>query len=115
MDYLLKKRSQKNNNDDNYKVNTTTNNEYVNKIIKQANYYTFGYLGTLIAIIYNAVMNRGIIGSIYDLFVSSFFFINSIKKYPNKVLNSIFGFVSNPIERVLKNPTKNTSKPPQST
>ena len=47
MDYLLKKRSQ-DKNDGIHKVNTTTNNEYVNKIIKQANYYTFGYLGTLI-------------------------------------------------------------------
>lgn len=114
MDYLLKKRSQ-DKNDGIHKVNTTTNNEYVNKIIKQANYYTFGYLGTLIAIIYNAVMDRGILGSTYDLFTSSFFFVNKTKDYPNKVLNSIFGFVSKPVERVLQNPTKNTSKPPQST
>lgn len=115
MDYLLKKRSQEKNNGHMYNDNTTTNNEYVNKIIKQANYYTFGYIGTMIAIIYNAVVNRGILGSSYDLFTSSFFFVNSTKKYPNKLLNNIFGFVSKPVERVIQKPTKNTSKPPQST
>ena len=115
MDYLLNKRSQEKSNNGIHKVNTTTNNEFVNKTIKQANYYTFGYIGTLIAIVYNAIVNRGLIGSAYDLFMSSFFFVDKTKKYPNKVLNSIFGFVSNPIDRVLQNPTKNTSKQQQST
>tara|TARA_B100001059_G_C17839557_1_gene591099 strand:+ start:3395 stop:3739 length:345 start_codon:yes stop_codon:yes gene_type:complete len=114
MDYLLKKRSQDKNGGI-HKVNTTTNNEFINKIIKQANYYTFGYIGTLIAIVYNAVMTRGIVGSSYDLFTSSFFFVNKTKEYPNLLLNNIFGFVSKPVERVLHKPTKNTSKLQQST
>ena len=108
MDYLLNKRSQEKGGGIK-KTNTITNNKYVNKLIEQTNYYTYGYIGTLIAIVYNAVVNRGIIGSSYDLFTSSFFFVKNTTYYPNIVLNYIFSFVSSPVDRLINKPTKNTS------
>ncbi len=115
MEELLQKKYKENGNSGMKPPKTTTNNERVNKIIDQTNYFTFGYLGSMIGIVYNALLHRGILGTMYDLFVSSFFFMNSIKQYPNYVLHNIFGFVSKPVEQLVKPPTRNTSTPPQST
>tara|TARA_B100001758_G_C18416996_1_gene621052 strand:+ start:7967 stop:8305 length:339 start_codon:yes stop_codon:yes gene_type:complete len=95
------------------KTNTKTNNEVVNKIISNLNYYTFGYIGTLIAILYNTITERGVLGAIYDILKSSFFFIKKGQYYPNIILHKSFGFVSEPVERLFHSSTKNTSKPQQ--
>ncbi len=95
-------------------VNIDTNSATINKIIENLNYFSFGYIGTIIAIIYNSILEKGVMGSIYQLFKSAFFFVDKTQKYPNKVLKYIFGFVSQPLERVMPKSTKNTSKQQQS-
>ena len=39
----------------------------------------------------------------YELIKSAFFFVDESQKYPKKILNNIFGFVSQPLERILQN------------
>ena len=51
-------------------------------------------------------MKRGIFGTIYDVFTSSFFFVNKTQQYPNKMLHNSFGFVTAPIEHVFQKSTK---------
>ena len=84
----------------------STNNKTMNTVIDTINSYSFGYVGTIIAIIYNSILEHGIIGSIFQLFKSAFFFVDKSQYYPKIALNNIFGFVSEPLERV----TKKTSK-----
>lgn len=110
MEALLEKRKAINNGETPVKSTTTTKSDNLNKVIDTLNYYSFGYVGTIVAIIYNSILKHGIIGSIYQIIKSAFFFVDKTQYYPNIVLNNIFGFVSKPLERL----TKNTSKPHQS-
>ena len=112
MDTLLEKRNALKNGEK--PVNTNTKNTIINKIIDNLNYFSFGYIGTIISIIYNSILEKGIMGSIYELIKYAFFFVDKTQKYPNKVLKHIFGFVSRPLERVIPKSTKNTSTPQQS-
>ena len=112
MDSLLEKRNALKNGEK--PVDIGTKSATINKIIENLNYYSFGYIGTIVAIIYNSIIEKGVTGSIYDLVKSAFFFVDKTQKYPNKVLNNIFGFVSKPLERVMPKSTKNTSKQQQS-
>tara|TARA_X000001036_G_scaffold433726_1_gene471856 strand:+ start:30 stop:368 length:339 start_codon:yes stop_codon:yes gene_type:complete len=111
MDELLSKRNELKGNPT--KVQTTKSS-YVNKMINQLNFFSFGYIGTIVGIIYNTIMERGIVGATYDIIKSSFFFVNKTQHYPNIVLNHIFGFVSSPFDRLFNNSTKSTLISPQS-
>ena len=95
-------------------IKISSKSKYLNMIIEKLNDFSFGYIGTIVAIIYNSILEKGFFGSMYDFIKSAFFFVNETQKYPNKVLNNIFGFVSQPLERIIPKSTKNTSKQPQS-
>ncbi len=95
-------------------IKISSKSKYLNMIIEKLNDFSFGYIGTIVAIIYNSILEKGFFGSMYDFIKSAFFFVNETQKYPNKVLNNIFGFVSQPLERIIPKSTKNTSKLPQS-
>ena len=95
-------------------IKISSKSKYLNMIIEKLNDFSFGYIGTIVAIIYNSILEKGFFGSMYDFIKSAFFFVNETQKYPNKVLNNIFGFVSKPLERIIPKSTKNTLKLPQS-
>ncbi len=95
-------------------INISSNSKSLNMFIEKLNDFSFGYIGTIVAIIYNSILEKGFFGSMYDFIKTSFFFVDQTQKYPNKVLNNIFGFVSKPLERIIPKSTKNTLKQPQS-
>tara|TARA_E500000178_G_C16701055_1_gene608220 strand:- start:277 stop:618 length:342 start_codon:yes stop_codon:yes gene_type:complete len=95
-------------------IKLSSKSESFNILIENLNKYSFGYIGTIAAIIYNSILEKGILGSVYELFKSSFFFVKKTQRYPNKLLHNIFSFVSEPLERIIPNSTKNTSKQPLS-
>ncbi len=95
-------------------IKISSKSQSLNMFIEKLNDFSFGYIGTIVAIIYNSILEKGFFGSIYDFIKASFFFVDDSQKYPKKVLNNIFGFVSKPLERIIPKSTKNTSKPPQS-
>ena len=105
MEALLKKRKAKNN-DDKSEESASTDSKIMNEMVDNLNYFSFGYIGTIVAFIYNSIMKHGIFGSIFQIFKSAFFFVDKTQYYPSMILNNIFGFVTKPLERV----TKNTSK-----
>ena len=111
MDELLNKRNELKGKPTN---TITTKNSYVNNMIKQLNFFSFGYIGTIVGVVYKTIMERGIVGATYDMIKSSFFFVNKTQHYPNIVLHHIFGFVSSPFERLFNNSTKSTLISPQS-
>ena len=91
-------------------IKLSSKSESFNILIENLNKYSFGYIGTIAAIIYNSILEKGILGSLYELFKSSFFFVKQTQRYPNKLLDNIFSFVSEPLERIIPNSTKNTSE-----
>jgi hypothetical protein len=95
-------------------IKLSSKSETLNMLIDKLNDFSFGFIGTILAIIYNSILEKGILGSGYDLIKGSLFFIANTQKYPNIMLHQIFSFVSEPLERIIPKSTKNTSKPPQS-
>ena len=112
MDSLLEERDALKNGKKPIKISSKS--QSVNMVIEKLNDFSFGYIGTIVAIIYNSILEKGFFGSIYEFIKASFFFVDDAQRYPNKVLHNVFGFVSVPLERIIPNSTKNTSKPPQS-
>ena len=106
MEALLEKRKAIKKGEKPINSDNTTNSKIMNSMIDNINKYSFGYVGTIIAIIYNSVTKRGIFGSIVELVKLLFFFVDKAQYYPKLFLNNIFGFVTKPLERI----TKKTSK-----